>query len=320
MVARRIEEILSDSNPLVAEYVAEVSSSRGKMIRPQLLLAFAELFGSANHDTAVNCAACCELLHTASLIHDDVIDEADLRRGQPTLNSSYGNQVAVIVGDYILTLIMKAINSEKDFHLTGMLLDTSQELGLGVLAELMNCGNLELTVEKYHEVIYLKTAGLFKLCCAMGAYIGGATPEQVARTGEYGKLLGMAFQIVDDLLDITVEEGKSGKPSFNDLREGRITLPVIHAITEQPTETRQLIAQFEENDTRMLRETVKSHLAHTGSLGYAYDAARDYLFQANKLVNGLLNDAGNGHASEQILVIERRIIAAIPALVRPAAG
>jgi geranylgeranyl pyrophosphate synthase len=211
---RRMQQIVDGSDRIVARYLGDFARNRGKLLRPRLLLCFAELCGGGALHSLANCAACCELLHIATLIHDDVIDEADTRRGRATLSSRYGNEIAVIVGDYVLALVLRALNEERDFLLNDMLLATSQELGLGVIEEVVNRGNFGMNADSYFEVIYLKTAALFSLCCRIGAYLGGAGPEQVTRAGQYGKLLGLGFQVVDDLLDLTLDSATLGKPAM----------------------------------------------------------------------------------------------------------
>jgi len=226
----RIDELLAGSNVLVDNYLKHFAGSRGKLLRPRLVLAFAELGEKPVVKSAVNCAACCELLHTASLVHDDVIDEADTRRGQETLNNLYGNSIAVIVGDYMLAIVLKALNTENDCKLTDMLLTTSQELGLGVLNEIINRDNLKMSVDKYYDIVRLKTAALFGLCCEMGAYIGGLPAEEVALAREYGQQLGMGFQVVDDLLDIEGDPEIVGKSLRKDESANKLTYPGVVGI------------------------------------------------------------------------------------------
>ena len=313
-VGRRFDDLLAGSDPLVLKYVAEVGKTRGKMLRPRLMLTTAAGFGELNPRTAVNCAACCELLHTATLIHDDVIDEAATRRGSATLNHHFGNEVAVIVGDYLFSLVFKAIGGERDFQLIDMMVDTSQELGMGVLEEISNRDNLEMTVDQYLNVIYLKTAALFSLCCGMGSYLGGAGEAEIEATREYGKQFGLAFQIVDDLLDVCAEESATGKPGFNDLREGRITLPLIHALSEDGATTRELVQTFQRSPTAEPRSAIRAHLHKLGSLHYAYQSAGAYVEQARGLATELATGAPFPEMSDELRHVEERVLSSVPAL------
>src|SRR4030043_136475 len=172
-VERAIHDILFGSDQLVLDYVRKVAQGVGKRLRPQLLIMFADLFGASDARTVMNTAACCELLHTVSLIHDDVIDEAETRRGLATLNRQHGNEIAVIVGDYILALAFQRLTRIRDFTLLELTMGTSKQLGLGVIEEVRHRNRLDLAEEKYFEVINLKTGALFALVCEGGAYLGG---------------------------------------------------------------------------------------------------------------------------------------------------
>ncbi len=284
-VGERMEAIVAGSEGIVTRYIAEVGQSRGKLLRPRVLITMASLGGRGAYESQVNCAACCELLHTATLIHDDVIDEAETRRGKLTLSSRFGNEIAVVVGDYLLALVFEAITSEHDFRLLELMFAASRELGLGVIEEVVNRNNLDLSVDKYYDVIYLKTGSLFALVSQMGAYLGGASPELQDLALSYGKQLGLAFQVVDDLLDLTLESAATGKPAMNDVKEGRITLPVIHGMLNAAPRTQELVEDYqaacvdhpgtaaEHESATALRE----HLSVSGCLSFAYSEAQRLL-------------------------------------------
>ena len=317
LVEERIGEILADADQLVTRYVADISKSRGKRLRPRMLISFCEIFGGAEISTSINCSACCELLHTATLIHDDIIDEAATRRGNVTLNSTYGNEVAVIVGDYVLALVLKSLNLERDFQLTEMLLDTSQELGMGVIEEVLNRNNFSLSVEKYYDVINLKTAVLFSLCCSMGAYLGGASKKQIKLAGEYGRYLGLAFQIVDDLLDLTQDEASTGKPVMSDLREGRITLALVHALMQDAKRTQLLAERYQETHADGDADAIKAHLFASGSMQFAMDSVREFIARARQVAQHLEDEAGNPDWLGELVEIEQRVLEVLPASVAP---
>lgn len=307
-VDRRIRDVVAGSDKMVLQYIAAVGTGRGKRVRPRVLIASAELFGGAAASTLANCAACCELLHTATLIHDDVIDEAPTRRGNVTLNSLYGNEIAVVVGDYLLALVLKALNSERDHVLVDMLLSTSQELGMGVIEEVLNRNNFVLAVDKYYDIIYLKTASLFALCCALGAYLGGAGDDAQELARDYGKRLGLAFQVVDDLLDLTVDSAAAGKPTMNDIREGRITLPVIHALLESPQPTKALIEAFQDGHSAEAERALKAHLQSGGSIAFAYGEAQRLLVEAREAAGRLAALVDAPEALAELYRVEELVI------------
>ncbi len=308
LVDARLDAITSTCDPLVINYIKEISSVRGKQIRPRLMITQANLFGEANMVSVANCAACCELLHTATLIHDDVIDSADMRRGFHTLNNRYGNEIAVVVGDYILAMVFKSINDERDFTLNELILGTSQEMGLGVIEEINHRNNFELDIDKYYEVIYLKTAALFKLCCEMGAYLGGADADTVKLAGNYGKQLGLGFQIVDDLLDLTLDTQAAGKQGFNDLREGRITLPIIHGLKQAPDKTRELVEEFQAEPSNSCGLQIREHLHGLGSLDYARGEADRFISTAREVSRNIHQNGTVLAESPDLQSIEQRII------------
>jgi octaprenyl-diphosphate synthase len=260
----------------------------------------------------INCAACCELLHLATLIHDDIIDEAGTRRGHQTLNNQFGNEIAVIVGDYALAIVFRALLAEKDFHVMDMVLSTSQQLGMGELQEILNRNNHAMTVDEYFSVIDLKTAALFSLCSRLGAYLGGAGPAEVELAGQYGQQLGNAFQIVDDLLDIVADEEKTGKPSFNDLAEGRMTLPLIHLLEQDGEHAGELISSVQRNSSQSARQAILEHLEATGSLSYTFDAAVERLRLARQTGQQLASLAIDDSLVGELVEIESRVVSAVP--------
>jgi len=308
VVDRRIDEIVAGSDELVLRYLSKVSKNRGKMFRPQLMIAFANLLGGAPREALITCAACCELLHTASLIHDDVIDEADQRRGQPTLNHHFGNEVAVIVGDYIFALLYQELLALRDFELMTMINDTSQLLGLGVLSELANRNNFKLNLDTYYDLMFKKTAALFGLCSSLGAYLAKAELSAQRAAQDYGKELGLGFQIVDDLLDITADSISTGKPVLNDLREGRITIPLIYAYAQEPEATRRLVLEFQQAPTTTAAEAVKTHLVQTGAIQHAYDLARASIAKARDIARQLASEIPAVSNDGVLQQVEDRVI------------
>jgi octaprenyl-diphosphate synthase len=216
----------------------------GKRIRPALLLLSAKLFDYQGRG-AVRLGAVVEIIHTATLVHDDIIDEAEIRRGRPAANTQWGNSKCVLAGDWLYMQAFKVALQERDFRILDALIDLTQQMVEGELLQIEKLGKL-ISLDEYFELIFRKTACLFSVCMRMGAIIGGATPEQEENLAQYGRDLGMAFQIVDDVLDLTASESILGKPVASDLREGKVTMAVIHSLERCTASERQMIASVVE--------------------------------------------------------------------------
>ena len=200
----------------------------GKRIRPALLLLSAKLLNYQGRG-AVRLGAVVEIIHTATLVHDDIIDEAQTRRGRPAANTQWGNSKCVLAGDWLYMQAFKIAVQERNFRILDTLIELTQQMVEGELLQMEKLGKL-ITLDEHFDLIFRKTACLFSVCMRLGAILGGATPEQEAALGKYGHDLGMAFQIVDDVLDLTASEDVLGKPVASDLREGKVTMAVIHAL------------------------------------------------------------------------------------------
>jgi octaprenyl-diphosphate synthase len=200
----------------------------GKRIRPALLLLSSRLFPYRGRG-AVRLGAVVEIIHTATLVHDDIIDEADMRRGRPAANTQWGNSKCVLAGDWLYMQAFKIAVQERNFRILDTLIELTQQMVEGELLQIERLGKL-VSLDEHFDLIYRKTACLFSVCMRLGAILGGATAEQEASLAQYGHDLGMAFQIVDDVLDLTASESVLGKPVASDLREGKVTMAVIHAL------------------------------------------------------------------------------------------
>src|SRR5881275_3482802 len=211
----------------------------GKRIRPALLLLSARLFNYKGKG-AVRLGAVVEIIHTATLVHDDIIDEAKTRRGRPAANTQWGNSKCVLAGDWLYMQAFKVAVQERNFRILHTLIELTQQMVEGELLQMEKLGRL-ISLEEHFDLIYRKTACLFSVCMRMGAILGGATPEQEDQVARYGRDLGMAFQIVDDVLDLTASESVLGKPVASDLREGKVTMAVIHALERCTSEERSAI-------------------------------------------------------------------------------
>ena len=203
--------------------------SGGKRIRPALVLLAAKLFGAASR-SAIQMGAVMEIIHAATLVHDDVIDAADRRRGRPSTNSRWGNHTCVLAGDWLYMQAFKIAVQERNFRILDILIELTQLMVEGELIQLGMIGRLDLSVAEHLDLIHRKTACLFGACTRLGAVLGRQDERVEELLGEYGRNLGMAFQLVDDLLDFTASEDVLGKPVGNDLREGKATLPLIYLL------------------------------------------------------------------------------------------
>jgi len=212
----------------------------GKRIRPALLLLSSKLFPHKGRG-AVRLGAVVEIIHTATLVHDDIIDEAQTRRGRPAANTRWGNSKCVLAGDWLYMQAFKIAVQERNFRILDTLIELTQQMVEGELLQMEKLGKL-ICLDEHFDLIFRKTACLFSVCMRLGAILGGATPEQEEACASYGRNLGMAFQIVDDVLDLTASESVLGKPVASDLREGKVTMAVIHALDRCSPEEREQIS------------------------------------------------------------------------------
>jgi octaprenyl-diphosphate synthase len=211
----------------------------GKRIRPALLLLSAKLNEYVGQG-AVRLGAVVEIIHTATLVHDDIIDEAQTRRGRPAANTQWGNSKCVLAGDWLYMQAFKIAVQERNFRILDLLIDLTQQMVEGELLQIEKLGK-SITLDEHFDLIYRKTACLFSTCMMMGGLLGGASEQHLDNLRAYGKNVGMAFQIVDDVLDLTASEEVLGKPVASDLREGKATMAVIHALERCTPEERKQI-------------------------------------------------------------------------------
>ena len=245
MVEERFRADLVSSVPEVTAIGEYLQVSGGKRLRPALLLLAAKLFGEAG-PPAISLGAVVEMIHTATLVHDDVIDGADLRRGRPSTNSRCGNHTSVLAGDWLYMQAFRAALQERNFHVLDILIELTQRMVEGELIQWGMIGRLDLTVEEHLDLVYRKTACLFGACTRLGAVLGRQGQQAEYAMAEYGTNLGMAFQLVDDLLDFTASEEVLGKPVGSDLREGKVTLPLIYLLGRCTAEEHDKVAKIME--------------------------------------------------------------------------
>ena len=263
---------------LIPEMGRYIQKSGGKRVRPAVLLMAARLSGYKG-DRAVLYASVVEFIHTATLVHDDIIDGADLRRGRLAVHSRWGNDITVLLGDYLYIKSMAMALTQDSLEIIRLLCDVTLRMIEGELYQLTKTGDVDITEEEHFEIIRRKTAFLFGGCAQIGGMLGGVTPEQETALRDYGFNLGIAFQLVDDLLDYTADAAALGKPVGGDLREGKVTLPIIRLLQRGGEEADRLIRQCVNDRTvsaeqwrdilRLLHEHRTTELAYETALEYA---------------------------------------------------
>jgi octaprenyl-diphosphate synthase len=257
----------------IAEYLRE---GGGKRVRPSLLLLSARLLGYKGHGS-IRLGAVVELVHTATLVHDDIIDAAETRRGRPSPNTTWGNEKCVLAGDWLYMQAFRIALEEGNLRILDLLIALTQQMVEGELMQIEKLG-LAVNEDDYYNLIFRKTACLFSTSMRLGAVLSGASATEEEALGNYGRAVGLAFQIVDDVLDLTATEEVLGKPVASDLREGKATLSVIHAY-QHGTEAERALIQTVLDDrsfTRVTREEIQALLARNKSVDYAMAAADHY--------------------------------------------
>ena len=223
------KQSLSQGDGMLESVLSHIRQRGGKRMRPMLILLTAKNYGEVSSVTQ-NAALGLELLHTASLVHDDVVDESDQRRGQPSVNAEYNNKVAVLVGDYILSTALLRVALSDNHEIVQELAELGRTLAAGEILQLSNISNQEISEDVYYQVIDQKTAVLFEACCKLGAISVGAPRDVIEKAAKFGHNIGMIFQIRDDIFDY-FDSAQIGKPTGNDMLEGKLTLPIIYSLT-----------------------------------------------------------------------------------------
>jgi octaprenyl-diphosphate synthase len=226
-----------DAITAIGQYLQEAG---GKRLRPSLLLLSSKLIGDGG-ESAIRMGAVVEMIHAATLVHDDVIDAAETRRGRPSTNVQWGNHTCVLAGDWLYMQAFQIALRERNFHVLDLLIGLTQMMVEGELLQLERIGRIGVTEADCMELVDRKTACLFSVCAKLGAIVAGADSQTEERLGEYAWNLGMAFQLVDDVLDFTAREKTLGKPVGGDLREGKVTLPLVYALERASAEERRIV-------------------------------------------------------------------------------
>ena len=255
---------LSHEDGLLGSALEHIRKRAGKRMRPILILLMARNFGQIT-DVTQNAAVGLELLHTASLVHDDVVDESEERRGQASVNATYDNKVAVLVGDYILSTALPCVARTHSEQIVTYLAELGRTLSDGEILQLSNIGRKDISEDVYYDVIKQKTAALFEACAGIGALSSGASEEDVMAAKQFGQNLGIIFQIRDDIFDY-YDSKEIGKPTGNDMAEGKLTLPVIHAVNNGGDEDMKRLA-LKVKDHSVTAEEIASLVDYTKRMG-----------------------------------------------------
>ena len=287
-VSRAMGRIVASDLPLVGQVSAHLMAMRGKMFRPTLLL-FSSEVAEEPGEQAVSLAAALELIHLATLVHDDAVDHSVLRRGMPTVNALFSHQVSVIMGDFLYSTALTHLVGLGDLEALRALTRASTEMTLGEMRQLAVTDPLRFTESEYYDLIRSKTASLMRTACELGALSGGGARRYCDALASYGENLGMAFQIVDDLLDYREQKETTGKPSGLDLREHKVTLPLIHALRGMSSSSRREVERLFETESTSDEEirSVVRIVEENGGFDYALERGEEFAERAHDALSDL---------------------------------
>ncbi len=284
-IEKQLRRHLTANDPFVLYFLNYITKTRGKRLRARLTILAARVCGKVD-SRVERLAAAMEIFHHATLIHDDIIDQADRRRSRPSLNHRFGNEVSVLVGDLMFTQVMNILIRDMPGRVQKIAAKTTGRVCIGEIQELRLRAAWQLTVNEYQDIIANKTASLFAGCCEAGAVLAGAPDRRVARLKQYGRALGMAYQIRDDLLDLTGRTSRMGKAVGTDLKTGRITLPVILGLKRcRGEKRRQLLRKLQTG--KYSQKSISPALKECGALEATRAMAEAYTEQARKALLSL---------------------------------
>ncbi len=291
------------SNIQVINYLGDyLRASGGKRIRPALLvLAHHAIDKGERPESVIRMATVMEMLHTATLVHDDIIDNADIRRNRPSVNARFGNQTAVLMGDWLYMSAFETTTLERSLDIIDILTRLTRKMTEGELIQLTRIGRLDISENEYFDILKRKTAYLFSSCCEVGAILGGANAEEREALRAYGMDLGIAFQLSDDILDLTADSKDLGKAAGSDLLEGKLTLPLIYLLEKRPELTPQLEEIMFDGEYRTIsREELKSGLVSLGIIDSIKQRATSHAEAARKSL-AVLGDSEYRSSLEEVL-------------------
>ena len=304
-VTRAMGTIVESDLPLVGQVSAHLLAMRGKMFRPTLLL-LSSAVAETPEDKAVTLAAALELIHLATLVHDDAVDHSALRRGMPTVNALFSHQTSVIMGDFLYSTALTHLVTLGDLEALQALTRASTEMSLGEMRQLAVSDPLNFGESEYYDLIRAKTASLMRTACELGALSGAR--EHFAALGTFGENLGMAFQITDDLLDYREVQETTGKPSGLDLHEHKVTLPLIHALREMPPASRKQVERLFGSENAGDDEIAKvvQIVADCGGFDYARQRGEEFAGRAHDALSDLPDTVARQSLSASISYVMER--------------
>ena len=285
-VEKELKLFTESPNRIISEIGSYLFQNSGKRIRPALLLLCSKLLGYQGKEN-IFMSALIETIHVASLIHDDIIDNSEMRRGRESIHSRWGPNITVLLGDYLYIKALGHSLQSQHREIIGILTSISARMIEGELKEYCWSGNLDLSEEEYLDIINKKTASLFSAAYQMGGVLGNASEGEEHSLVEYGTSLGLSFQIIDDLLDFTADEEVLGKPIFSDLSEGRITLPLIYTMNNDGGVNRKRITSIlkEKNLTRENQKEILGIIQSNGALDYTYKKAEEFSSKSREIIS-----------------------------------
>lgn len=285
--AQIFDRTLQHSNPILQHVFDHIKQRKGKQMRPTLLLLVARAFGQPCEVSYLS-AVMLELLHTASLVHDDIVDESNERRGQASVNASYGNKVAVLVGDFLLSSSLEKAAETRNLRIVNHISKLGKQLSSGEIIQLSNSKANDFSEGFYYDVIKLKTATLFAETAMLGAISVGASEEDIQKMHDFGEAIGMCFQIRDDIFDY-YDNSEIGKPTGNDMAEGKLTLPVLYALQHSADDAMVALARKVQNGTANREEIniLVGFAKSKGGIDYAHSKMDEYSRRALNQIEDL---------------------------------
>lgn len=283
-VNSHLRQQLNSEVILINQIAAYIINNGGKRLRPVLMVLIARALDYQG-DQHINLAAVIELIHTATLLHDDVVDESEMRRGEKTSHEIWGNSASVLVGDFLYSKSFQMMVKADNMEIMSILSDATNKISEGEVQQLLNIGNLDISAEAYHEIIANKTAKLFEAACQLAAVISGQDSTMKAQLGEFGMRLGTAFQIADDVLDYMADDNELGKNLGDDFREGKLTLPLIHLLKSGNAQQQNMIRTAIETPDQAHFGEVRQMVLDSDAIDYTLKVAQQHSQLAQQAIS-----------------------------------
>ena len=297
-----IRDSLDSHVVLIKQIASYIINSGGKRLRPILVVLISQLFNEKEKGKGKNqfqLAAIIEFIHTATLLHDDVVDESDMRRGNKTANEVWGNSASVLVGDFLYSRAFQMMVTIENLEVMDILANATNTISEGEVLQLLSIGNLDITEQQYYQIIQNKTARLFEAGCELSSLISTRDKDLIKKMANYGKYLGMAFQIADDMLDYAIDNDELDKNIGDDLAEGKLTLPLIYLLENGTAEDKSLIADAIKSQSTKQLKTIQKRINETPALEYTQNKANEF----SQLAKQQLSDLPESDAKNALLFL-----------------